>query len=68
MRELARSIARANMQKAGFQHINRKIRGTDETPFSRNWRKYVKWMPHTIIVKHHKERKHWWPSKKRREA
>ena len=40
MRKLKRSIARANMKRAGYQHINKKgVSG--ESFFSRNWRKFV---------------------------
>lgn len=40
MRKLKRSVARANMKRAGYQHINRK--GADKQSFfSLNWRKFV---------------------------
>lgn len=40
MRKLKRSIARANMERAGYHRINKK--GGDGTSFfSRNWRKFV---------------------------
>lgn len=40
MRKLKRSIARANMKRAGYQHINRK--GADKQSFfSLTWRKFV---------------------------
>ena len=47
MRELKRSIARANMKKAGFTHINRKRGKTELNPkgqsfFAQHWREFVK--------------------------
>ena len=45
MRKLMRSIARANMKKAGICHMNKKIRvkgEKDRSYFSKHWREYVK--------------------------
>ncbi len=46
MRKYMRAIARANMQAAGVQHMNRKPvlpNGTrGKSFFAANWRKYVK--------------------------
>ena len=39
MRKLARSIARANMKRAGFVQINKKKDGSSF--FAQNWRKFV---------------------------
>ena len=46
MRELKRSIARENMRKMGFAHINKKRMKTDANPtgksfFAEHWREYV---------------------------
>jgi len=48
MRELKRSMARANMKKAGIPHINKKgyykADSENEKPksfFARNWRKWI---------------------------
>ena len=59
MRELARSIARANMKRAGYQRLNKKSPKTNQSPFARHWRKYVNYQPHTIVVLHHKKRTKW---------
>lgn len=40
MRKLMRSVARHNMKRAGYQHMNRK--GADgKSYFARHWRNYV---------------------------
>lgn len=59
MRELARSIARANMRKAGFIRLNKPRLKNGDSPFSRSWRKFVNYQPNTIVVKHHKKRTKW---------
>lgn len=45
MRKLLRSIARANMQRKGVQHINklrRDLKGRNvPSYFAENWRKYI---------------------------
>lgn len=41
MRELARSIAKANMRRAGIKKPNRCMSGG-------RWRAYVRWTPNTI--------------------
>ena len=49
MRKLLRSIARANMQRKGVQHINKPRRGVQDgkqtevvtSYFAENWRKYI---------------------------
>lgn len=41
MRELARSIAKANMRRAGIKKPNRFMSGG-------RWRAYVRWTPNTI--------------------
>lgn len=46
MRKIKRSIARANMIRAGYEHINRKVAVEGEkkkrSAFSRHWREFVK--------------------------
>lgn len=39
MRKLMRSVARANMKRAGFTKINKKHSG--KSFFAMNWRKFV---------------------------
>ena len=39
MRKYKRSIARANMIRAGIHHINRKVNG--DSFFARNWRGFI---------------------------
>lgn len=53
MRELKRSVARENMKRAGFVHINKKrnviYRGTGKSGktsfFAQNWRKWIDRVP-----------------------
>ena len=40
-RKIARSMARHNMKRAGFQRINRKTNGAVRSPFQLKWRNYV---------------------------
>lgn len=40
MRKYLRSIARANMKKAGYQHVNRKD-ASGRSFFSRPWREFI---------------------------
>lgn len=42
MRKLLRSIARANMKRAGFVRINKKVGEKRESFFSQNWREYAR--------------------------
>ena len=58
MREIARSIARENMKKYGYCHINKENRLTGKSLFSENWRNFVNYNPTTIIVHHKKRVKH----------
>jgi len=55
MRELARSIARERMKRAGYTQINKRKFG-HKSFFARNWRKAVDYQPNTVVVKHHKKR------------
>lgn len=41
MRKMLRSIARANMQKAGFAKINKPVGSDKKSFFAANWRNYV---------------------------
>ena len=50
MRELMRSIARENMKKAGYEHLNKKrprtkLNPTGKSIFSAHWREYVHFGP-----------------------
>ena len=57
MRELARSIARERMKRAGYIKINKKHPGLGgKSFFAVHWREAVNYEPHTVIVKHHKKR------------
>lgn len=40
MRKIARSVAHANMKKAGYTGVNKKIAG--ESFFSKHWREFIK--------------------------
>lgn len=41
MRKLMRSVARANMKRAGFSNINKRHGGRGSSFFALNWRKFV---------------------------
>lgn len=41
MRKLMRSVARANMKRAGFTKINKKRGYGGKSFFAMNWRKFV---------------------------
>lgn len=41
MRKLKRSVARANMKRAGYTQINKKKYGDTKSFFARNWRKFL---------------------------
>ena len=56
MREIARSIARERMKRAGYEKINKKNPKTDKSLFSVHWREFVNYQPHTVLVEHHKRR------------
>lgn len=42
-RKIARSMAKYNMKRAGFQRLNRvpDVKGAEKTTFQENWRDYV---------------------------
>ena len=54
MREIARSIARERMKRAGYVKINKKKDG--KSLFSKHWREFVNYCPNTVQVAHHKKR------------
>lgn len=41
MRKLKRSVARANMERAGFHHVNKRHGARGTSFFAANWRKFV---------------------------
>lgn len=41
MRKLMRSVARANMKRAGYTQINKRKNGSKHSFFALNWRKFV---------------------------
>lgn len=57
MRELARSIARERMKRAGYTKINKKRPGLGgKSFFAVHWREAVDYNPHSTTVKHRKKR------------
>ena len=57
MRELARSIAREGMKRAGYKQINKKKPGLgDKSVFAVHWREFMNYQPNTVLVKHHNKR------------